>query len=204
MADFVVPEGMPRAVFEAKYSRKKPDGSFQTWAERTTEVVKGNCALHPTGADDYERLLALTKKGVIAWAGRHLQQGDLDQTNKQMEIFTNCSTAMASFIKFWLLMKGSGVGRCFVAGTKVKMADGSYKPIEEVLVGEEVLSYDEKIGKSVPKRVDQTWTNPPKPLVKVTLQSGETVTCTEDHLFLTEDGEWTEARSLQGKRIQKA
>lgn len=117
MTDFVVPEGMPRAIFEAKYSRKKPDGSFQTWAERVTEVVKGNCSLHPTGADDFDRLLALSRKGVIAWAGRHLQQGDLDQRHKQMEIFTNCSTAMASFIKFWLLMKGSGVGRAYDSDT---------------------------------------------------------------------------------------
>ena len=111
--DFVVPQGMPRAVFEAKYSRKLDDGSFQTWAERVSEVVAGNCALHPTGADDYDRLLGLSRKGVIAWAGRHMQHGDLDQVNKQMEIFTNCSTAMTSFIKFWLLMKGSGVGRAY-------------------------------------------------------------------------------------------
>jgi hypothetical protein len=126
MADFVVPEGMPRAIFEAKYSRKKADGSFQTWAERAEEVVAGNCSLHPTGADDYERLLALTKKGVIAWAGRHLQQGDLQQRDKQMEIFTNCSTAMASFIKFWLLMKGSGVGRAY--DSDVCRVDWSFMP----------------------------------------------------------------------------
>lgn len=126
MTDFVVPEGMPRAIFEAKYSRKKPDGSFQTWAERVTEVVKGNCSLHPTGADDFDRLLALSRKGVIAWAGRHLQQGDLDQRHKQMEIFTNCSTAMASFIKFWLLMKGSGVGRDY--SSDITRCDFAYMP----------------------------------------------------------------------------
>ena len=37
---------------------------------------------------------------------------------------------------------------CFVAGTEVQMADGSHKPIEEVQAGDEVVSRDERAGKT--------------------------------------------------------
>jgi hypothetical protein len=40
-------------------------------------------------------------------------------------------------------------GYCFPAGTKISMADGLEKNIEDVLVGEKVLSYDEKLGEQV-------------------------------------------------------
>ena len=112
-SQFTVPEGMPRSVFEAKYARKNPDGTHQTWCERAVDVVAGNCSLHVSGAEDHDRLLALTQKAVNAWSGRHMQHGDLDQAAKEGEKFTNCTTALASFLNFWLLMKGSGVGRCY-------------------------------------------------------------------------------------------
>jgi len=37
-------------------------------------------------------------------------------------------------------------GCCFVAGTKITMADGSIKPIEDVTLGDRVLSYDVSSG----------------------------------------------------------
>ena len=38
---------------------------------------------------------------------------EVQNRKKTGEYFTNCSTAMSSFVKFWLLMKGSGVGRSY-------------------------------------------------------------------------------------------
>src|SRR5438128_1846534 len=35
---------------------------------------------------------------------------------------------------------------CFVAGTAITIADGTKKPIEEIAVGDEVLSYDTDLG----------------------------------------------------------
>ena len=46
-------------------------------------------------------------------SGRHLQHGDETQPTRNMEVFTNCSTAASSFILFYLLMNGSGVGRAY-------------------------------------------------------------------------------------------
>ena len=46
-------------------------------------------------------------------SGRHLQHGDTNQSERNMEVFTNCATAPASFILFYLLLNGSGVGRTY-------------------------------------------------------------------------------------------
>lgn len=121
LPDFVVPEGMPRSIFDSKYSRRKPDGTMQSWVERVEEVVAGNFAMehgYPIAAQwamarkqDYDRTLELARAGIFCTSGRHLQHGDLDQPNKVMELFTNCSTALFSFMMFRLLLRGSGVGR---------------------------------------------------------------------------------------------
>ena len=51
--------------------------------------------------------------GALLASGRHLQHGDTDQPGRNMEVFTNCATAAASFAKFYLLLNGSGVGRSY-------------------------------------------------------------------------------------------
>ncbi|MEM8794319.1 MAG: Hint domain-containing protein [Pseudomonadota bacterium] len=48
--------------------------------------------------------------------------------------------------------------KCFLAGTPVSMFDGSVKPIEEIVSGDLVLSYD-KDGELVPGRVTRTFQN---------------------------------------------
>src|SRR5262249_34165064 len=50
-------------------------------------------------------------------------------------------------------------GGCFAAGTKVVMADGSQKPIESLVVGDEVRSYDFKADKVVTSRVSNLHRN---------------------------------------------
>jgi adenosylcobalamin-dependent ribonucleoside-triphosphate reductase len=113
---FNVPAGMARSIWENKYSRRKDDGTFQTWAERVHEVVAGNASLGVHDADEHLHYLEtqrLARAGILAFSGRHLQHGDKDQRSKYLETFTNCSTSMFSFVSFWLLLKGSGVGRSY-------------------------------------------------------------------------------------------
>lgn len=122
--EYIVPAGMPLSVFNSKYSRKKPDGTMQTYAERIRAVVDGNFSLdprwattetdwrNPTGlAAEYLLTQRLAVAGVIPTSGRHLQHGDRDQANRALELHANCSTAMFSFMLFRLLLRGSGVGR---------------------------------------------------------------------------------------------
>lgn len=119
MRVFQIPEGMPKSVWENKYARTKADGSKQSWGERVEEVVLGNTQLSKqfkgieVDASEHGEFLRLMKSGVLPLSGRHLQQGDEGQGEKVGELLTNCSTAAFSFLKFWLLMKGSGVGRLY-------------------------------------------------------------------------------------------
>lgn len=127
--DFVVPAGMPKEVFIDKYARKKPDVSFQTWVERVSEVVEGNFTLDPRlnpqafameaqkARFEYHRDKELThdlaRRGLWVMSGRHLQHGDADQKSKIGDLFMNCTSALFTWAKFWLLMKGSGCSRSY-------------------------------------------------------------------------------------------
>lgn len=118
---FNVPDGMAKSVWEDKYARRKENGESQTWSERLKEVVHGNFLLDSTALyTDQEVVdtLDLALKGVMPFSGRHLQHGDSDQPNKNIELFTNCSTAIFCFSSFWLLLNGSGVGADYSSYTR--------------------------------------------------------------------------------------
>lgn len=53
------------------------------------------------------------RQASLLMSGRHLQHGDATQPDRNMEVFTNCSTSAMSFLEFYLLLNGSGVGRCY-------------------------------------------------------------------------------------------
>lgn len=80
-------------------------------------------------------------------------------------------------------------GGCLVAGTRIYMADGSLKCIEDVEVGDEVLTLN---GTS---DVAETFTFDDKDLYEIELEDGRIVTCSSDHRFLV-NGEWVEAKNL--------
>lgn len=124
---YVVPDGMARSVFENKYSRRKEDGTLQSYEERVREMIYGNFLMDPRWQEeatetnqpklwaDYKRSVELAVAGIMPTSGRHLQHGDETQPDKIMELFTNCSTALFSFMSFRLLLRGSGVGRDYSA-----------------------------------------------------------------------------------------
>ena len=104
----------------------QPDTVWETWGQVADRVATGNASLvslSPTYDaedrneifDDAERagLAALIAKGAVLMSGRHLQQGDENQLQRPQEVFTNCSTSATSFALFYLLLNGSGVGRCY-------------------------------------------------------------------------------------------
>lgn len=59
------------------------------------------------------RLRNAIASGALLTAGRHLQHGDAAQSERNMELFTNCATAIASFASFYVLLNGSGGGRSY-------------------------------------------------------------------------------------------
>lgn len=88
-------------------------------------------------------------------------------------------------------------GGCLVAGTKVIMANGKLKAIEEIKVGEKVKT---RLGN---KAVTHTW-NPDTladgtpDCLKLIFSDGFKVTCSKNHKFLSPDcSTWIEAKDLK-------
>ena len=108
--------GMGQAVAERTVLRKKPNGEWETWHDVASRVAMGNSLLCPK-EDDRDREFRLLKKHIakasLLMSGRHLQHGDEKQPERNMEVFTNCATSSTSFLLFYLLLNGSGVGRCY-------------------------------------------------------------------------------------------
>ena len=71
------------------------------------------CDLTDERRQEQARLRNAIATGALLTSGRHLQHGDASQPGRNMEVFTNCATAIASFAKFYLLLNGSGVGRSY-------------------------------------------------------------------------------------------
>ena len=125
--DYFVKElfpGMGQAVAERTYLRKKNNGAWETWSEVAERVSLGNASLLSLAKDidkeldiveeelyERETLYKHIASGALPTAGRHLQHGDLQQKDRNMEVFTNCSSSATSFNSFHLLLNGSGVGR---------------------------------------------------------------------------------------------
>ncbi|MFT8711711.1 recombinase [Komagataeibacter rhaeticus] len=103
--------GMGEAVGRRTVFRPADHEDFGHVADR---VATGNTALLAT-VDPAERaqLRNAIATGALLTSGRHLQHGDAGQPGRNMEMFTNCATAICSFAKFYLLLNGSGVGRAY-------------------------------------------------------------------------------------------
>jgi adenosylcobalamin-dependent ribonucleoside-triphosphate reductase len=110
----------------AAFRGSAPETRWETWGELASRVSHGNASLlalknrdgvrygdAALQAREQEELRALIAKGAVLMSGRHLQHGDEHQVRRSQEVFTNCSTAATSFALFYLLLNGSGVGRCY-------------------------------------------------------------------------------------------
>jgi hypothetical protein len=75
------------------------------------------------------------------------------------------------------------IGVCFIAGTKVLMADGTEKNIEDVKIGEEVVSFNEETKENQIKSVIGTKSPMHNDLVKYTYSNQTEITSTFDHPF---------------------
>lgn len=70
--------------------------------------------------------------------------------------------------------------RCLVPDSMVLMADGTWKPIEQVEVGEHVASRNKK-NQLISKKVTLKYNNGIKDVYKISISNGMSVTCTSNH-----------------------
>lgn len=90
---------------------------------------------------------------------------------------------------------GTGGSECFVAGTPVTTSRGD-KPIESLVVGDQVLSKNVDSGELVWDIVLTTTTQPAKPLVTVKTDNDQ-FRYTGGHLFWVSGKGWTKAQELE-------
>lgn len=72
---------------------------------------------------------------------------------------------------------------CFIAGTKISLGDNSEKNIEDVVVGDVVLSFNEQTKEQESKEVVGLKSPVHDDLVKYTLANGTEITSTYDHPY---------------------
>ena len=99
----------------------------------------------------------------------------------------------------WGSAKDFGTSYCFVAGTLVTTEDGQ-EPIEEIEVGDKVLSENELTGEVAVKTVTETYVNETDELIHIGV-NGETISATPSHPFYVDKLGWTLARSLRAGDI---
>ena len=92
----------------------------EKWEDVAQRVATGSAMLHPQIADtpmievarqrqaEFDKMHHHLRQASILMSGRHLQHGDETQPSRNMEVFTNCSTAASTFLTFYLLLNGSG------------------------------------------------------------------------------------------------
>jgi hypothetical protein len=87
-------------------------------------------------------------------------------------------------------------GYCLSGETKIRLLDGSIRPIKD-LTDKEFWVYSKSIGgKIVPGKVKRCWKTGFKKIVKVNFSDGTFVKCTPNHQFLMKDGSYKDAEKL--------
>ena len=90
-----------------------------------------------------------------------------------------------------------GSTNCFLAGTKVLMADGSPRNIEDVMIGDFVLSFNERTKEIVKCRVSKIFSHSETEMVKdYYLIINKNMQVTPNHRFYSE-GKWLQADDLK-------
>jgi hypothetical protein len=84
----------------------------------------------------------------------------------------------------WRDVEGTPYDYCLVGETRILMADWSHKNIKEIAPGESVIGWEKnEKGQRVlkPSRVIACGLYEKKPVIKYTMESGRSVTCTKEH-----------------------
>jgi len=86
-------------------------------------------------------------------------------------------------------------GQCLDAETIVNMADGQAIPIDDIVKGDEVESFDFKGKKCIPSKVLEKWEVKKNKIYKITVE--EEIIASGDHLFFMEDETTKAAEELE-------
>jgi hypothetical protein len=105
------------------------------------------------------------------------------------------------FLKNGYLNKYTGPTTCFVAGTKVEMADGSFKNIEDVVTGDKILSVNMNTMKlesdlvvEIPQKVKKY------KRIKIVMTDNTTIKCSPAHPIWVKGKGWSVFSKEEAKK----
>lgn len=91
--------------------------------------------------------------------------------------------------------------QCIFEDEKVYLANGSFKLIKDIVVGDKVITFNPKNQKQSYTTVTHTYTNKTdKQCFTITTVTGRKITATYDHRFMTSEG-WVRLENLNNKLI---
>lgn len=150
----------------------------------------------PEGSTDFKELLRLCKEGIKK-KGLDTNKVYVDRMMTELDVIKKLKNA-SYFVLMNKVMELArekticGVARgCFTPDSRVQLADGSYKSISDIQIGDVVVD-----ANSVPQNVlDHFVYDVEEELLLLEFENGITVRCTKEHEFLTQRG-WVQAQNL--------
>lgn len=181
------------------YYNKKPvmsDSAFDALEDELRSLDPGHALLSTVGAAPS----ASSDRKV-----RHGQpMGSLDKENTWDEVTDWWARKCGARKGKLVVMDKMDGASCFTGDTQVHLANGETMPIQEIVeqgLSPYVLSWSSQDG-LVPKQVVLTHNNGQKAnWVRLTLEDGSTITCTDDHLFHVIGKGWVKASELLGDDV---
>ncbi len=155
----------PHAVVSTTDGVKRYDYAYDDNGNLITKIKNGNTTEFRYSIEN--RLTDVTRNGQLTT--HYEYDGDAGRTKRVDYTQTANNT-------------------CFLAGTEILMADGSAKAIEQIQIGDRVLSYNETTGETVSSFVSQLFQTE---ATKEYFNINDRVRVTGNHPFYT-NGEWKE------------
>lgn len=123
----------------------------------------------------------------------------VDRLNYELEVIES-KKMLDYFLVNWEIInfyrkQGYDIGPargCFVPGSRVKMADGMYAPIDTIEIGDKVIDAfgDER------EVIDTLEYDIEEDIIELEFDDGRVIECTLDHEILTENRGWVQAKNL--------
>ncbi len=113
----------------------------------------------------------------------------------------DCSSRDASESEIFIV-EGDSAGGCYIGSTLVALADGRNLSLEEIVaeqaIGKEHFCYTirESGNIGIERIINARMTKANAEVIKITLDNGETLICTPDHLHMLRDGSYKAAELL--------
>jgi tRNA-binding EMAP/Myf-like protein len=171
-----------------KFKGALSQGLIISVPEELKDLPVGSNVIEQLGIERYEPPLEKSTYGMFVGApsGLYCPTFDVESYQRYRELFKDGEEVIAT----------EKLHGCLHASTPVMLANGEYRPISELQVGDTILSYDHGTETFVPDQVDDVLSQRlEKSWVRLTFEDGRSIDCTEDHKFLTQRG-WVQAKDL--------